>query len=102
MAATITAGRGIAHMDSDAAVQATGGERRQISREAGQALEILGHAIEYLIDEYIAEGGAFSSRDPQVQAVRLLMRLNREIYLECPIAPGLLARIRNFLHLPLK
>lgn len=102
MAATITAGRGVTSMVSDATVEVAGGERRQISPEAGRALEILGHAIEYLIDEYIAEGGAFSPQDPQMQAVRLLMTLNQEIYLACPVVPSLRERVRNFLRRPLK
>jgi hypothetical protein len=35
--------------------QSNGERTRRISPEAGRALEILGHAIEYLIDEYVHE-----------------------------------------------
>ena len=61
--------------------------RRRISLEAGHALEILGHAIEYLTDEFVHAGGSFSAHDGQVEAVQLLMAVNRQIYflaLKCP------------------
>ncbi len=73
--------------------------RRRISPEAGRALEVLGHAIEYLTDEFVHAGGAFSAHDPQVQAVQLLMGLNREIYFNCPEAPSLVDRFRDWMRL---
>lgn len=73
--------------------------RRRISPEAGHALEILGHAIEYLTDEFIYAGGSFSAHDAQVEAVQLLMGLNREIYFDCPEVPSFAARFRSLLHL---
>jgi hypothetical protein len=72
--------------------------RRHISPQAGHALEILGHAIEYLTDEYVHEGGSLSGRDPRVEAVQLLMALNREVYFACPETPTLVQRIRMWLH----
>jgi hypothetical protein len=71
--------------------------RRRISPQAGRALEILGHAIEYLTDEFVHEGEAFSVRREQLEAVRLLMAANREIYLECPEVPSFGERCRSFL-----
>jgi hypothetical protein len=73
--------------------------RRRIAPQAGRALEILGHAIEYLADEFVYAGGSFSARDPQVEAVQLLMGLNREIYLDCPEVPTFAERCRELLHL---
>jgi len=73
--------------------------RRRISPEAGHALEILGHAIEYLADEFVYAGEPVSARDAQVQAVQLLMSLNREIYLGCPEVPTFADRFRALLHL---
>lgn len=102
MAATVTAGRGMAHVVSDSSAETAGGERRHISPAAGRALEILGHAIEYLIDEYIHEGGGFSQKDPQVQAVQLLMAINRQVYFECPMVPSFRERVRKFLRQLLK
>jgi hypothetical protein len=76
-----------------------GARRRRISPEAGHALEILGHAIEYLADEYIHCGGAVSAQDGQVEAVQLLMKMNRQIYFACPEAPTFGERWRALLHL---
>jgi hypothetical protein len=73
--------------------------RRRISPEAGHALEILGHAIEYLTDEFVYAGGSFSVHDAQVEAVQLLMGLNREIYFDCPEVPTFADRCRALLHL---
>jgi hypothetical protein len=61
--------------------------RRRIDRESGRALEILGHAIEYLADEYLQHGGRLAGSDGEVQAMQLLMTLNREIYAACPEIP---------------
>lgn len=71
--------------------------RRRISPEAGHALEILGHAIEYLTDEYVHQGDSLSAGDAQLKAVQLLMALNRQIYFECPVVPSFAERCRSFL-----
>jgi hypothetical protein len=71
--------------------------RRTISPEAGHALEKLGHAIDYLTDQYVHEGGTFSRSDAELQAVELLMAINREIYFACPEAPTLGDRWRAWL-----
>jgi hypothetical protein len=73
--------------------------RRRISPEAGRALEILGHSIEYLADEFVHAGGSLSARNAQVEAVQLLLGINRQIYFECPEAPGPGERWRKLLHL---
>lgn len=73
--------------------------RRRISPQAGRALEILGHAIEYLTDEHVHSGGSLSALDPQVQAVQLLMALNRQVYFECPKLPTLKERFLSRLNL---
>lgn len=80
---------------------ASGGpnRRRQITPQAGRALEILGHAIEYLTDEYVHEGGAFAPEDSQWQAVQLLMGANRQIYLACPVELTFWERVRSRLRL---
>jgi hypothetical protein len=73
--------------------------RRHITPEAGFALEKLGHAIEYLADEYVHEVGrlpvtsaASSCIDPQVQAMQLLMAANRDVYYACPVVLPLYER----------
>lgn len=69
---------------------------REITPEAGHALQILGHAIEYLTDEYMNQSKTISASDPQVAAIHLLMSLNRQIYYECPLAPTFGHRLRGF------
>ncbi len=61
--------------------------RRRIPPQAGRALEVLGHAIGYLTDEYILHGGKFRATDPELTAVQLLISANRAIYFECPAVP---------------
>lgn len=79
--------------------------RRRISREAGRALEILGHAIDYLIDENVYGADARSipigrlEQMGQMEAVQLLMQINRRIYLECPEVPSVWERWRSLLGL---
>ena len=72
--------------------------RRRISPQAGRAIEMLGHAIEYVADEYVQEGCSFTASDPQLQAVHILMALNREIYFECPVVPSFKERWNAMLH----
>lgn len=76
--------------------------QRHIDRNAGRALEILSHAIEYLADEYVHHGGLLSGSDAEVQAMQLLMGLNRKVYAACPEVPtfgerctALLRKFRN-------
>ncbi len=74
--------------------------RRRITPQAGHALEVLAHAIEYLTDVFVHQGACFSSKDEQLQAVQLLMALNRQVYFECPEAPTLGERFRSMLGFP--
>jgi len=71
--------------------------RRRINPQSGRALELLGHAIEYLSDEFALAGDTLSAQDGRVQAIQLLMALNREIYLACPVVPTLGERLRALL-----
>ena len=68
--------------------------QRIVSPQNGQALEKLGHAIEYLVDEFVYNGGIPSANHPQIQAIQLLIKLNLEIYESCPPRPVLRNRIR--------
>lgn len=57
--------------------------RRQLSPEEGRAIELLGHAIEYLADEYCADAqpkGGLGNADPRIEAIQMLKALNRSIY----------------------
>ena len=73
--------------------------QRRVSPEAGRALEILGHAIEYLTDEYIYRGGSFSAGDSEVEAIQTLMVVNRQNYFGCPEMPSMANRWRSLLHI---
>ena len=57
-----------------------------LTREAGRAVEILGHAIDYLADELVEEGGSILEDTGRVEAIQLLMARNRQIYFACPVA----------------
>jgi hypothetical protein len=72
--------------------------RRQISPISGMALEALGHAIEYLADEYALHAGrlaAIHAHDPQVEAIQILMAANRAVYYDCPIVPAFSVRCKR-------
>ena len=100
MAASTTTGFPIpASAPVASAVRLRSHRRRWITPQAGRALEILGHAIEYLTDEFVHRGGSFSAHNEQLQAVQLLMALNRQVYFECPEVPTLGERCRALLHL---
>ena len=73
-------------------------KRRSINPETGRALVALGHALEYLTDEFVSEGGSFTANRGQIDAIQLLIRLNREIYFSCPEAPSFKQWLRSFLH----
>lgn len=96
MAASISTGFSFpATASAVSTAQRAGNRRRHITSRAGRALEMLGHAIEYLTDEYVFEGGSLSEHNAQIQAVQMLMALNREVYFECPQAPTLGERCRS-------
>jgi len=73
--------------------------RRRITPQAGHALEILGHAIEYLTDEFIHSGAQISHSNGELEAVQLLMALNRQVYFECPQVTTIAERLRSAFHL---
>jgi hypothetical protein len=71
--------------------------RRRIPPVSGRALEILGHAIEYLADEYVLASGLLPSidaHDPQIEAMQILKQANRAIYFECPVIPPWHVRLK--------
>ncbi|HEX6772906.1 MAG TPA: hypothetical protein VF126_12815 [Acidobacteriaceae bacterium] len=71
---------------------------RRILPEAGFALELLGHAIEYLADEYTHETAmlpSIYSADPRMEAMRLLMAANRDVYYACPLKEPLYKQLRE-------
>lgn len=99
MAASTTAGFQVAVSAPVASALCTNANRRRrIDPRSGRALEVLGHAIEYLADEFVHEAGMFPANNGQLAAVQMLMALNRQIYFECPVLPTFKERIHSLLH----
>jgi hypothetical protein len=99
---TVSSGAGAQVVRTPAHAAATGVGSRSASRrilpEAGFALELLGHAIEYLADEYMHETAmlpSIYSADPRMEAMRLLMAANRDVYYACPLKEPLYHRVRE-------
>jgi len=62
--------------------------KRQITPQAGRAMKLLGRSIEYLANEFLHDSLPPSAQKGRLQAVRILMALNREIYTGCPEVPA--------------
>jgi hypothetical protein len=73
-----------------------GSGQRNISPTSGRALEILGHAIEYLTDELVNRIQPVDAHHPQAEAIQVLMAANRQVYYECPIRLTFTERLRAF------
>ena len=58
--------------------------KRRPTQNQGQALVILGHAIEYLMDSYVFFASADGDEE-DLEAIHVLMRLNREVFAECSL-----------------
>ena len=73
--------------------------RRRPTRQQGRALEMLGHAVEYLLDSQLhLDSGAVSQAN--VAANLILMRASREIFAECRAATPIRRTFRQrILHL---
>jgi hypothetical protein len=81
------------------AVESRSFVRRQLSPAEGRALEMLGHAIEYLADEYCADSetkGRFGSADPRIEAIQMLKARNREIYYAAAEVQPAFTRIKQW------
>ena len=87
------------HLPAEASVlealPAVSSRRRSVDPASGRALEILGHAIDYLTDELGHSGGPAVADNPQVEAIQLLMGINRNIYMQCPYAKTFGERFRS-------
>ena len=69
--------------------------RRRANMQQGKGLEILGHAIEYLVDSrmfLVGDGRMLVEAD----AVRVLSRCSRELFLSCAVVEPLGARLRTW------
>ena len=70
---------------------------RRPSMHQGHALESLGHAIEYVYDSRVyRNGGEMSPSD--VEAVQVLIRLSREVFVECREVASARTGLKLFWH----
>lgn len=78
------------------AVPAEPAVRRRASRSQGQALETLGHAVEYLVDSrlFTMDQSAAAS---DAAAAQLLMRASRAVFAECPEVISIQRRLHLWL-----
>lgn len=79
-------------------IESTGlGVRRRANRQQGRALEILGHAVEYLVDSRM-----FDSEEPttpaDAEALQILMLLSRQVFAECAEVIPLAHRLRIWIN----
>jgi hypothetical protein len=56
--------------------------RRRSNPQQGRALEILGHAVEYLVDSRMFQIDQPTTR-ADAEATQILMLLSREVFFEC-------------------
>ncbi len=70
--------------------------RRRGSREQGRALEMLGHAVEYLVDSRLFRRADDDLRADE-EAVQILMRLSRVVFAECPEVVSLRRQIGRWI-----
>lgn len=68
--------------------------RRQPTPAQGRGLSTLGHAIEYLIDSRIVEGGTDRNDN---EAVRILMGCSRTLFEECALRKPLPERLGRWI-----
>jgi hypothetical protein len=87
------------HVPSECLRACCASRSRRITPDALRAMEALGHAIEYLIDEVVSKGQSLSVNNDQLETVKLLMALNRQVYLECQELPTLRERFRTFMRI---
>lgn len=71
---------------------------RRVGWRAKRTLRILRGAIEYLANESDPDDALVDLKNDRIEAIRMLMALNHEIYFACPIAPTLADRCRAFMH----
>lgn len=75
------------------------GARRLLTRESGRALEMLGHAVDYLEDSYIEDGLeneiVLVASAPTLQAVRMLADARREVLASIPLVQPASRRLWN-------
>ncbi len=73
--------------------------RRRPAPVQGYALSTLAHAIEYLVDSRIREGGTTADEN---EAIRLMMACSRAVFEECALHKPLTQRVGQWISQKLK
>ncbi len=73
--------------------------RRQPAPMQGYALSALAHAIEYLIDSRLPEGGTSADEN---EAIRMMMACSRAVFDECALHRPISQRVGQWLSKKLK
>ena len=103
--ATTTAGVGLMAQQSEAGAQSKAVSRSKVRRKldypAARGMEVLGHAIDYLSDEFAVEclktgNLAMKQTHPTLVALKLLHQKRREVYEGCPAAPTVGERLMSW------
>lgn len=68
--------------------------RRRTTPQQGRALEMLGHAIEYLVDSRLPEGGPTAADN---RALRILMACSRDVFEESVAVVPMHQRIHEWM-----
>ncbi len=66
---------------------------RRTTPQQGRALEMLGHAVEYLVDSRLPDGGPLPSEN---QAIRILMACSRAVFEESEAAVSVHQRVGSW------
>jgi hypothetical protein len=78
-------------------IESTGLEiRRRPNRTQGRALEMLGHAVEYLVDSRLFMT-AESSTPADNEAMQIVMLLCRQVFAECAEIVPIARRLRHWI-----
>ena len=100
--ATTTAGAGLMALRAEEHVRIEVASRRAVRRKlsytAARGMEVLGHAIDYLSDEFALEclktgNLRMKQEHPTLAALKLLHQKRREVYEACPVAPTMGERL---------
>ncbi len=73
--------------------------RRQPAPVQGHALSALAHAIEYLIDSRLREGGTTADEN---EAIRMMMACSRAVFDECALYKPMSQRVGQWISQKLK
>ena len=73
--------------------------RRRTTPQQGRALELLGHAIEYLVDSRLPEGGPTPAEN---RALRILMACSRDVFEESVAAVPVHQRLQDWVQVRLR